>query len=385
MILLCVVLYSLFGGSSALHALHANVAAWKKVVEQAEKHAHLAHYAEPELTETELMSVFDSVWAEIRAVCPTIPEHHNVSVAFDDRLLDPDDEDYANVLGYAYATEMLSGGVWSSVLSSQTGHDFATAKGATHLGVLRVARETPGGWFRGGGACLYKFRLEDVFRHEILHLVGISASLREGAGGSLFVGTEYSGLCFPGVFDRAIHNKNGEKVVGTSCEFTARLGEEPLYVNGVQLYQYEGDFLQGSSISHLRSLDAMMTPSIGYCMPEGDKPLTSLDGDVLASLGIVCNYSMLADATDGRFTNPNFLAPIEQNPIVGAPDSPVDAPADSENPGTEQTDDSNPQGDPTQQSSQNSVRRATEFYQYRQLAAGALLAALVSAILAYPF
>lgn len=384
MILFYVVLSSLLGGSIALHSLHANIAAWEKVVEQTKAHAHLANYAEPELTETELVSVFDRVWEELRAVCPTIPEHHNVSVAFDDRLLNPDDEDYANVLGYAYATEMLSGGMWSSVLSSQAGHDFATAQGAAHLGVLRVARETPGGWFRGDGGCLYKFRLEDVLRHEILHLVGISASLREGAGGSLFVGTEYLGLCFPGVFDRAIRNANGDQVVGSACEFTARLGEEPLFVNGVQLYQYEGDFLQGSSISHLRSLDAMMTPSIGYCAPEGDKPLTSLDGNVLASLGILCDYSMLKAAVDGRFTNPNFLAP-EPNSIVGGVDPPVAAPPDPESPGTEQTDGLDPQGESIQQSSQSSVRRATEFYQYRQLAAGALLVVLVSAILAYPF
>jgi hypothetical protein len=385
MILFYLSLYCvLFGTTSALHLLHANVAAWGEVVKQTKAHAHLANYAEPELAETELVAVFNRVWAELRVACPTIPEHHDVSVGFDDRLLDPNDEDYANVLGYAYATEMLSEGVWSSVLSSQQKRDVATGQGATPLGVLRVAREIPGGWYRGDGACLYKFRLEDVLRHEILHLVGISSSVRKGVDGSLYVGTEYAGLCFPGAFDRAIRNKNGEQVVGTSCEFTAQLGGEPLYVNGVQLYQYEGDFLQGTSISHLRSLDAMMTPSIGHCMPDGDKPLTTLDGSVLASLGIVCDDSMLVKATE-RFRNPDFLAgsPDEPNPIVGGSDPTVGAPTHSPSPGTGQTDDSNPQGVPIQRSSQNSVHRATESPQ-RQLAPAALLVALVSAMLAYP-
>lgn len=380
----------LLGVASKKHGLYANVEAWQKVVDEAKKHAHFTNYAEPELTETELISVFDHVWAELRAICSTIPEHHNVSVAFDDRLLNPDEPDWENTLGYAYATEMLSGGLWSSVLSSQAGHDFAMSQGATHLGVMRVARATPGGWFRGDGACLYKFRLEDVLRHEILHLIGISASIREGSDNSLYVGSEYLGLCFPGVFDRAIRNKNGEQVVGTSCEFTAQLGQEALYVNDVQLYQYEGDFLPGSSISHLRSLDAMMTPSIGYCMPEGDKPLTTLDGDVLASLGIACDTSLLASAVDGRFTNPNFLAeaPDEPDPIVGEPDPPVAAPTDSPSPspGTVQTDDSDPSDDPIQESSHSSAygAPAAESTRYRQLGAGALLVLLVSAILAYP-
>lgn len=390
MILLYLSLYFvLFGVASAKHGLRANVEAWKKVVEEAQKHAHLVNYAEPELTETELISVFDKVWAELRAICSTIPEHHNVSVAFDDRLLDPNEPNWKNTLGYAYATEMLQGGVWSSVLSSQAGHDFAMSQGATYLGVMRVARSTPGGWFRGDGACLYKFRLEDVLRHEILHLIGISASIREASDGSLYVGSEYLGVCFPGMFDRAMRNANGEQVVGTSCEFTAQLGQEALYVNDVQLYQYEGDFLPGTSISHLRSLDAMMTPSIGYCMPEGDKPLTTLDGDVLASLGIACDASLLVSAVDGRFTNPNFLpaVPEQSNPIVENSDPPVAAPTDSPSPGTGQSDDSsNPADDPIQQSSHSSAygAPAAESSRYHQLGAGALLVLLATAILAYP-
>lgn len=383
----------LFGVASAEQGLHANVEAWQKVVDEAENHAHLVNYVEPELTETELVSVFDRVWAELRAVCSTIPEHHNVDVAFDDRLLDPNEPDWKNTLGYAYAIEILSGGVWSSALSSQARHDVATSQGITQLGVMRIARSTPGGWFRGDGACLYKFRLEDVLRHEIMHLLGISASIREDNDGSLYVGREYLGLCFPGVFDRAIRNANGEQVVGTLCEFTAQLGEESLFVNGVQLYQYEGDFLQGSSISHLRSLDSMMTPSIGYCMPEGDKPLTTLDGDVLASLGIACDASLLVSVVDGRFTNSDFLpsAPDEPNPIVEDSDQPVVAPTDSpsplNSPGTGQTDDSSDsEAGPIQQSSHSSAygAPAAESTLYRQLVSGALLVLLVTAILAYP-
>lgn len=399
MIFLFFIVLFLYGARSVhgLHGLHASTVAWRKVSDVAKAHASDPNYAEAELTEAELISIFNSVWNDLKSLCPTIPLEHNVDVGFDERLLDPDEPDWSGTLGYAYASEVLSGGVWSSVLTSQSTYDLGVQLGVETTGVMRVARGKwlPGGWFRGEGACSYKFRLEDVLKHEILHLLGVSASIRENNDGELYVGSDYLGLCFPGRFDRVITNKAGEQVVSTSCELNAQIGAENIFVNGVTLYQAT-EYLPGTSISHLRSLDSMMTPSIGYCYPDGVKPLTTLDGDVLNAIGIVCDAAQLVQAEDGRFTNPGFLpyeldVPDEPDPIVDEPAPVVNAPTYSPSPqyspslDTAPSDDLDPPSvDPIQQSSQGfSYHAPVGLAEWSQWGWRALLVAAVSASLAF--
>jgi len=160
------------------------------VVKATSAHAVSDGWWQPHLGEQELQTVFDDVWQGLRSVCPTIPEAHNVDVGFDDRLLDPTDNDFKYVLGYAERVEYLSQGVWKSGLSSEAGRNYVASRGHEYLGTVRIAPSPPGGWFRGAGECETKFRLEDILRHEVMHLIGVSATIRESltAENTLVVG-----------------------------------------------------------------------------------------------------------------------------------------------------------------------------------------------------
>lgn len=302
-------LFLLFTGVAARHHLHVSSRAWKAVVKATASHALNDGWWQPPLGEVELRAVFDDVWSEIRSLCPGIPLVHDVDVGFDDRLLDPTDSEFRYVLGYAERVEYLSQGLWRSGLASEQGRQYVTSQGYQYLGRVRVARLPPGGWFRGAGNCSTQFRLEDVLRHEAMHLIGVSATIRESstADNALVVGRPYSGFCFPGAFDRAIRNSNGDQVVSSKCVFKGQLGLEPFYVNDVQLFQYRDEFVSGTSMAHLRSVHAMLTPTINLCDPAGVRPLTTLDGAVLDAIGVACDAALLVPAVDGTFTNPEFL------------------------------------------------------------------------------
>lgn len=303
------VYFLLITGVAARHHLHVSSRAWKAVVKASASHAVNDGWWQPPLGEQELRTVFDDVWHGLRSVCSAIPETHDVDVGFDDRLLDPADSDFQYVLGYAERVEYLSQGVWRSGLASEQGRQYVKSQGHQYLGRVRIARQPPGGWFRGAGDCSMQFRLEDILRHEAMHLIGISATIRESstAKNTLVVGRPYSGYCFPGAFDRAIHNAGGEQVVSSKCLFRGQLGLEPFYVNNVQLFQYRDEFVSGTSMSHLRSVHAMLTPAVDLCDPSGVRPLTTLDGAVLEAIDVACDASQLALAVDGTFTNPEFL------------------------------------------------------------------------------
>ena len=95
-----------------------------------------------------------------------------VDVGIDDRLLN-ESTSFSRVLGWASRTELLVQRRWQGMLSTQERLDWMLGNGYTHLGTVRVARDPPGGWFRGSErACQDRFRLEDVLLHEVLHLLG---------------------------------------------------------------------------------------------------------------------------------------------------------------------------------------------------------------------
>ena len=301
--------FLLITGAAARHHLHVSSRTWKAVTKAAAAHAVNDGWWQPQLGEQELSTAFDDVWQDFRSACPGIPEVHDVDVGFDDRLLDPTNADFKYVLGYAERVEYLSQGMWKSGLASEAGRNYVASRGHEHLGKVRIARTPPGGWFRGSGECQSQFRLEDILRHEIMHLVGISTTIRESTEveGALVVGRPYSGYCFPGAFDQAIRNADGENVVSGNCLFRGSLGLEPFFVNNVQLFQYRDEFVSGTSMSHLRSVHAMLTPTVDLCRSDGAKPLTTLDGAALAAINIACDATRLLPAADGTFTNQEFL------------------------------------------------------------------------------
>ena len=287
--------------SAQASVLFATSKAWNQVVKATiETHATYVD-TEPALSEWELQQRFKDVWDGLLQLCPSLPEDGKqyIDVGFDDALLKEANPALSRVLGWASRTELLSKGVWSGALATREGVTLATNMGMTTLGTLRVARQPPGGWFRGSKAvCNYRFRLEDVLLHELLHLLGVSSSVRELKDGSLAVGAEYMGTCFPGAFDREIADKDGNMVVGTKCEFSGSL-KQPLFVNGARLYAEtdSGDFVQGTSLSHLMSTNAILAPSVSACDPAGTRPLTSEDAMALMALNVQCDALVLPHAT----------------------------------------------------------------------------------------
>ena len=308
--------------SAQASVLFATSKAWNQVVKATMKtHATYAD-TEPALSEWELQQRFENVWDGLLHLCPTLPEDGKryIDVGFDDALLNEANPPLSRVLGWASRTELLSKGVWSGALATREGVTRDTGMGLTTLGTLRVARQPPGGWFRGGEAvCRYRFRLEDVLLHELLHLLGVSSSVRELEDGSLAVGAEYMGTCFPGAFDRKIADKDGNMVVGSRCEFSGSLSQ-PLFVNGARLYAEtdSGDFVQGTSLSHLMSTNAILAPSVSDCDPAGTRSLTSEDAMALMALNVQCDAAALPHATilDSPQTTGGSLS-TEQTPHPG--------------------------------------------------------------------
>lgn len=251
---------------------------------------------EPNVTEAELRDIFDAVWVEVREMCPSLPAMNTISkhvdVGFDDALLQPGRLD--KVLGWAARTELLVDGKWQGVLATDEALRWATAMGYRHFGTLRVARRPPGGWYRGNGTCTNRFRLQDTILHEMLHLLGISSSVRVTQGGDLAVGSAFQGQCYPGAFDAAITDINGKRVVSAKCAFRGSIGDR-LFVEGVELYtDNDGTFMTGTSLSHLLSKDALLTATQGACEPDGARRLTNLDATVLRALGVECDPEAVA-------------------------------------------------------------------------------------------
>lgn len=287
--------------SAQASVLFATTKAWNQVVRATMKTDATYVQTEVALSESELQQRFEEVWDGLLQLCPSLPEDGKqyIDLEFDDALLSAANPPLSRVLGWASRTELLSSGVWSGALATDEGVRLATNMGLTNLGTLRVARQPPGGWFRGGeSVCNDRFRLEDVLLHELLHLLGVSSSVRKLADGSLAVGSEYMGTCFPGAFDRKIADEDGNMVVGKKCEFSGSLNQ-PLFVNGVRLFAETdgGDFVQGTSLSHVMSRNAVLSPSVSACDPSGTRPLTSEDAMTLMALNVQCDALRLPHAT----------------------------------------------------------------------------------------
>ena len=275
---------------------------------------------EPNVTVAELESVFDSVWETLQDTCPSLPSvriSQHIDIGFDDALLAPGSK-YDRVLGWAARTELLVEGKWQGVLATDNSLRWATAMGFSHFGTMRVARQPPGGWFRGDGGCENRFRLEDTILHELLHLLGVSSSVRQLENGDLAVGSPFQGECYPGVFDAAITDANGQRVVSAKCAFRGSVGE-PLFVEGVELYTHRaGQFMAGASLSHLLSDKAFLTASQGACDPDGPRRLTSLDAKVMSSLKVACNADKVDEiltASTASFAREARLYTEENQPV----------------------------------------------------------------------
>jgi hypothetical protein len=292
LVLCCILLDRVCG-----NVLFATTAAWKEVV-YANAQAELSgELPEPELRVEELRSVFESVWMDTHRLCPTLPAdgYKFMDVDFDDRLLN--EEKYSRILGWATRSEVLFEGTWTSAFVSESVSDEALNLHIGVLGQLRIARAPPGGWWRrtDGSKCVSKFRLEDILRHEIMHLVGIYTTVRKENDVAV-AGAPYLGVCFPSDFDVCIKNTAGDRLIDARCVVQIPLEDGPFFVNGVELYQHEDTFLHGTSLSHSAHPGALLTPAVGACLPEGPREYTDVDGELFRAVGIECSALTSAEA-----------------------------------------------------------------------------------------
>lgn len=202
------------------HATHSD---WEYIKSRPEKAAALP----------DVSMIAHQVWDEMRENCGL--NQVKLDVAYDwKRFLLPE---YSNILAYASRTMWLIDDKWIS--TALTGVD--DLDGFIHI---RVNPFVPNGWFVDDGRCNIgnHFDLKTVLRHELLHGVGISSSLRPTG-----LGYYHNLLCYPLQFDTLIETEEGQRVVH-GCNLSTSV-EGDLFVNREKLYNPDV-YISGSSYSH---------------------------------------------------------------------------------------------------------------------------------------
>ena len=247
-------------------------------------------YATSDSHTPDLEKAVAAVWQSLTKVCD-LPLSPNIDVAYDNELIGQ------QVLGYASRTMYLRQEpvpVWVPSLFF-TEYDNIDIR-------LRINPKVPNGWYWAGAdanadACDtgWRYDLHTVLLHELLHGVGISSSVREGADGNgLTVGYSSGGACFPTMFDAAIHDASDDPAV-RGCTLDKH---GAYYVGGVELFTPE-HHNQGSSFSHHAHQGSLMYYSIParQCLRLGQ-----VETDLLDAIGIACNAS--ADSVSDSVSDP---------------------------------------------------------------------------------
>ena len=250
------------------------------------------------LTDTDLVVVINDVWNEIRSECPNIPANPNIYSYFDTSL--------ENTFTLAWASQTLvlnSDFTWWSALirPSYSGYDFT----------IGVNPNPPNGWFTGECSRIgYRYDLRTVLRHEILHGIGLSSSIRmnswsavsstseaivEANGDTWKVGHEYANRCFPRYYDTKITDSNGDYIV-SECNIGEITGKD-IFLGDVKLYN-PPIYKAGSSISHHNYFGHLMY----YALPSKKcLHIGKYEINMLNAVGIECFIDEVSSATKARY------------------------------------------------------------------------------------
>ncbi len=183
------------------------------------------HYSVPSPL-PDLNAVADYTWREIRKVCPSLPDVH-VDIAYDDDLVGK------QVLGYATRTMFLKDEAWVSSLKFPWYNDTDV--------MIRINPQVPNGWhysFDGSCDVGWRYDLNTVVMHELLHGAGITSSITQDSVGY------NSGGCYPTLMDTKIQDDFGFVVNGCGMRRS-----DHYHIDGVQLYA-PTKYNPGSSFSH---------------------------------------------------------------------------------------------------------------------------------------
>lgn len=227
--------------------------------------------AKPEkaLSLPSVSDIAEEVWLDIKNNCNL--NNVKLDVAYDWKVFQ--EPDYTSVLAYASRTMWLINDEWVS--TALTGHDDLDG-----YIWIRVNPYVPNGWYVDDGTCNVgnHFDLKTVLRHEILHGVGISSSLRENN-----VGYNYNNICYPLQFDHEIETENGIKLI-KGCNITSATSGD-LYMNSVQLFNPD-TYMPGSSYSHSTSGIMYAYIPARQCQYLDEEAVKMMEG-----LGATCSVS----------------------------------------------------------------------------------------------
>lgn len=231
--------------------------------------ASLVARPERALSLPNVADVAQEVWKDIQKSCDL--NAVKLDVDYDWKAFQQ--PQYTSILAYASRTMWLINKEWVS--TALTGHDDLDG-----YIWIRVNPYVPNGWYVDDGTCNVgnHFDLKTVLRHEILHGVGLSSSLKENT-----LGYFHNNVCYPLQFDNEIHTTEGKKLVQGCNITTATSGD--LYMNNVQLFNPE-TYIEGSSYSH--STKGVMYAFIPArtCLQLDDEAVAMMDG-----LGAKCTKS----------------------------------------------------------------------------------------------
>lgn len=117
--------------------------------------------------------------------------------------------------------------------------------------VIKINPFVPNGWYVDDGTCNtgYRYDLRSVIRHEIVHGVGVSSSIRDHD-----VGYAYGDHCYITSYDEHLKNKNNNTFLN-GCALTETRSTD-VYIAGVEIYN-PSTFKVGSSFSHTHDSGVM--------------------------------------------------------------------------------------------------------------------------------
>lgn len=176
---------------------------------------------------SDVRAVADEIWAELRNEC-NLSRDANLAV-FMDVTQD-------GVLAYTRRTLLLRDEVWKpSIMYEYNGVDIE----------LHFNPNVPHGWYDGTDCNTgWRYDLRTVMRHELLHGVGLSSSIRHSLTATS-VGYSNGISCYPTFYDTRL--ESGGVPIVDGCTYLG--GSEAVYMAGRKVYVPD-NYRIGSSYSH---------------------------------------------------------------------------------------------------------------------------------------
>ena len=245
---------------------------------QAEQHAETPLY----VSTSELEDVAHEIWAELKREC-NMSRDANIQV-FMDVAQD-------GVLAYTRRTLLLMDDTWKpSIMYNYDGVDIE----------VHFNPNVPNGWYDGTDCDTgWRYDLRTVMRHELLHGVGLSGSIRHSATATS-VGYNSGGSCYPTFYDTRL--ESGGVPIVDGCNYLGASGA--VYMAGRKIYVPD-EFRSGSSYSH-HDEEGLFRWQLA---PRQCLTYSLAEYDMLEGLDYNCSYGKYMLST-GQKLNANIWSPL---------------------------------------------------------------------------